>query len=129
MNFNKKRDKNQYQRFFAIMGIFFMIAVLVWLGMVNVRIFQKKRELNVQVENLQKRVQDLKSQNESLKEGTARSLDDAYIEKIAREELDLQKPDEKVFSFVQTPSPQPAIVSSPSFVQSWLLWLEGFFKK
>ena len=122
MNFNKKQNKNQYQRFFVIMGAVLIVLALVWLAIADVRIYQKKKELNLQVENLQKKVQDLKSQNSNLKEGTARSFDDVYIEKVAREELDLQKPDEKVFSFVQT-SPQQQNNVAPK--NDWQAWVGG----
>ena len=99
-DFNKKRNKNLYRHFLIKLGAV-IIAVLVLLVVVaDVKVYQRRRELSMQVESLQKKIEELKNKNGGLKEGLAKADDDAYIEKIAREELDLQKPGEKVISFV-----------------------------
>ena len=99
-DFNKKRN-NPYRRFFLKAGAVALLAVLTLLVVADIKVYRRKQELRAQLSRLEKRVQELKNQNATLQERTARADDSAYIERLAREELDLQKPGEKVVSFVK----------------------------
>ena len=106
-----------------------MAAFLVMMLTANFRIYQKKQELNYQIKTLQQKVTDIKKQNDNLTQEIANAQNQAYIEKVAREELDLQKPGEKVFSFVQTqPQVEPAPPSPKSIWQQFTAWIGEWIK-
>src|SRR5438105_2313510 len=117
-----KKAKNPYRNFFIKLGAVALLVVLVVLIVWDIKIYQKKRELDAQLAALSNKVQELKTQNSQLQETTAHANDDAYIEKIAREELDLQQPGEKVFSFVPAPG-QGAAPATPKNI--WQAWIGG----
>lgn len=129
----QKKTKNPYRRFFINVGALMVVALVVVMVIADVKVYQKHRELNAQVLGLKQKVQDLKSENAQLKEGMARQDDPAYIEKVAREELDLQLPGEKVFSFVRTSGQQQSDASIQNNVGAWVgnAWHSfiGIFKK
>ena len=50
---------------------------------------------------LKNKIQELEDRKVSLKKGIENSNNQDYIEKVAREELDLQKPGESVVSFIR----------------------------
>jgi len=111
-------------------GMVLVLALLVCLAVADIKIYRRRRELNAQVAGLQSKIQQLKDQNAALKENTVRADDNAYVEKIAREELDLQLPGEKVISFVKASGQEAdAGAKPPNILQSWLARLGGWFKK
>ena len=73
----------------------------VFLIIADIKIYKKREQFVSQIEKLENRIQDLKNKNDNLKKGILAANDDAYIEKVAREELSLQKPGEKVVSFIK----------------------------
>ncbi len=93
------------------------------------RMFQKRAQLNRQVNDLKNKIADLKASNGDLEQGISKSDDINYIEKVAREELDLQKPGEKVFSFIKDPNEQAGVIPQKSIWPAWLGWIGGWFKK
>ncbi len=126
----QKKTKNPYRRFFINLGALAIVGILITLVVADVKVYQKHKELDTQVLGLKQKVENLKQQNAQLKEGMARQDDPAYIEKVAREELDLQLSGEKVISFVQA-SNQKAVTpaTKPNVLQLWLGWIGGWFKK
>lgn len=101
----------------ALLSAVIFLAVLA----ADIQISRTRRDLALQVDALKAKVRDIKKQNSQLQQGIARQDDPQYIEKVAREELDLQKPGEKVFSFVAADSsPSPSAPPSQNFLQS--LW-------
>lgn len=119
--FKKKTIQNPYKKILIVAGAVVILIVVAALVVANTKVYHRKKELQEKLEDLQQKVDDLKNQNSELKEGTARANDDAYVEKVAREELDLQKPGEKVFSFVKS---QGQFVEVAAVEQtSWTAWL------
>ena len=103
---------------------------MVYLVIADIRIYQKRKKLISQVEILKNKIQDIKDKNNTLKEGISESNNNQYIEKIAREELDLQKPGEKVFSFIkESNGQQQNNETRKNILEVWLDWIVGFFKK
>ncbi|MEK7664455.1 MAG: septum formation initiator family protein [Patescibacteria group bacterium] len=127
-NFRKNKSKNLFhQVLFKFGGILILIIALL-LIIADVKIYQKKKQLNYQIESLKNKIQDLKSRNSSLKEGILNADKEQYIEKIAREELNLQKPGEKVISFVATESkPDQNSGEKKGILEVWLGWLSRLF--
>ena len=69
-------------------------------------------QMTLQVEAVRKEVADLRQQNIELQERIARYRSDAYVEKVAREELNLVRPGD-VPVIVIAPTPQPTAVATP----------------
>src|SRR3989338_3246065 len=103
-NFRKKR-KISHQFLFKLGAILVLLAC-VFLIFTNIKIYQKRKQLNRQIEELENKIKATEQKNKDLEEGIVASENDTYIEKVAREELDLQKPGEKVFSFVRAENQQ-----------------------
>jgi len=129
-DFKKKQKSNPSKKIAIIFFGFLILAVAIFLVVANVKTYKKKKELNAQIESLQSKIAEMKTKNENLQQGISNADDPKYIEKVAREELDLQKPGENVVSFVmpenqdQSPAPAPK-----SFWQNWLGWISGLFSK
>ncbi|MBI2050079.1 MAG: septum formation initiator family protein [Candidatus Staskawiczbacteria bacterium] len=93
----------------------------------NVRVYKEKRKFDLQVVSLEKKIEGLRQKNSQLEQKIARSDDKDYIEKIAREELNLQMPSEKVITFLLPELQQGEINSSGSFlnIKNWLGWISN----
>jgi len=129
-DFKKKKKRNPLKQFLLIFGGILILVLLFLLINASVKIYQKRIELISQIENLENKIQDIKNKNDDLKQGTLKADDDKYIEKVAREELDLQKPGEKVFSFIIPQlSQQENNNNSKNIFQIWLGWIGNIFKK
>ena len=128
-DFKKKSIGPLKKAAFALGGVL-LLCLFVFLIVADIKTYQKKRELNSQVENLKNKVAELQNSNSNLQQGISQSDDPKYIEKVAREELDLQKPGETVVSFVASEVQAPSSNPPPkSFWQNWFGWLGGIFKK
>ena len=95
--------------------LFGLIAVFLFIFLIvsDIKVYKKKQELSQQLKGLENKIEETKKKNEELKAGIKSAGNSDYIEKVAREELDLQKPGEKVVSFI-TPSPAPSPGNSES---------------
>ncbi|MFA5877936.1 MAG: septum formation initiator family protein [Candidatus Staskawiczbacteria bacterium] len=121
----RKTEKREHSST-NVLGI---VAAVVILGIVgfllvtNIEIKGKKDKLNAQIEIIKKQIAALQGKNDSLQEGIASVGDEAYIERVAREELSLQKPGEKVASFILPPQ-QEEVKSDTKFWQGgyWRQW-------
>ena len=127
--FKKKGNKSPHKTLLVKLGLCALLVVLALVVIANMNVYKKKRELGTQIKGLEQKVQDLKEKNSQLKESTARADDQSYIEKVAREELELQQPGEKVISFVSAETQMPKTESNQGFLHSWLSWLGGWLKK
>ncbi len=136
MEFEKKQKgrwlaKNSY---YFLAGIVFLIVAAA-LIFVDFKIYQKKTAYLSQIDYYQKQIQEIEAENEKLKQGIENSDDINYIEKVAREELDMQKPGEKVVGFVmpeqKTQAQAPKDFWISNFLGSWLSgvwqWLKNKF--
>ncbi len=129
-SFKKKRQVSPAKKLWIVVGAFALLICCGALAFANFRLYQTKKELNYQIKNLQSKVEDLHSGNEKLQKGISNSQDQQYIEKVAREELDLQQPGEKVVSFVAAEGPQAESGGNKgNALESWLGWVGGLFKK
>ena len=89
--------------------------------------YQKKKELALQIDNYKKQIEEIKQNSQNLKDEIANSDNQDYIEKIAYEQLGQQKPGEKEVIFV-TPEKKPAAIASPENFWSakvWSTWFSG----
>jgi cell division protein DivIC len=135
LNKKQKREFSPERFFLKIGGILFLIIAVV-LIFINFQMFKKKQQLAFQIEDYKKQIGELESRSEILKEEIINSDNPDYIEKIAREESDMQKPGEKVVSFVeQNPQQKEAQTQenlwNSNFWFSWIgqswNWIKGKF--
>lgn len=105
-------------------GIFVLIIVAAML-FADFKIYQRRQNLISQIDAYNKQIEEIKKRNESLKEQISKSDDKDYIEKIAREELDMQKEGEMVVSFVMPEQKSLEEQKTESFFSAnfWFGWL------
>lgn len=129
-DFRKNRNKSALSPLAFKVGGVLVLALILLLVVANLKIYRKKQQLNSQIENLENKIRNLKGENSNLMEGISSSDDEEYIEKIAREELNLQKPGEKTVSFVVSQNQESQNGNAKKNVfQSWLEWLGSLFDK
>jgi len=127
-NKNRNRRNNPFSGIFFKVGAILILCFAVFLLFSDFKIYQKKRQSLIQIKTLENRISDLKSQNTELLQGISNSDDSQYISKIAREELGMQQPGEKVVSFVQGQSQTAKTDDLPkSFWQAWLSGIGNFW--
>lgn len=122
----KKKQKafSSKNIFFLIFIIFLFLLIFTMLVIANLRIMNKKKELALQMSNLQNQIADIEKSNANLKKGIAQATDANYMEKVAREELDMQKPGEKVVSFI-APKTKPLQIEEQNISKKWFSWLSN----
>ena len=125
-NFNKKQ-KSEFSpgRFFLMLGGILFLIIAVLLIFANFQMYKKKQQLTLQINEYEKEIEELENRSETLKEEIANSDNPDYIEKIAREESDMQKPGEKVVSFIEQ-NPHPKESESPENLWNsnfWFGWI------
>ena len=128
-NFRKKQKGDGKNHILLKVGVVLILCISVALIFINIRMFQRRVQLNRQIDDLKTKIENLKNSNVNLKEGIEKSDDVNYMEKVVGEELDLQKPGEKVFSFVKAPSQEQEAVGGKNIWQAWLGWIGEWFKK
>ena len=128
-NFKKKQKRDGPGSFFSspLVKIVFLI-IIVFLAFADIKVYKERKKLNLQIDSLKEKIQAIKDKNNTLEQGIARADDKNYIEKIAREELDLQIEDEKVVSFI-TPEPQQKEEINTNInywnPRTWLGWISN----
>ena len=119
---NKKGGvaKSWAMRFWG-MVVLLLVAVLV---IADIHMYKKRQEFTAQTAALARQIQDLKDQNTALNQDIANADNDQYIERVAREQLDLQKQGEHVVSFIM-PATQSskANTANQNVLQNWWKWI------
>lgn len=110
-------------------GILFFIASCA-LIFADFKIYQKKQELKLQIDNYKKEIEAIKNRNKELSEGIKNSNEEHYIEKVAREELDMQKPGENVVAFIM-PEQKAEEKKQENFmdIKIWAGWLSSWWRE
>lgn len=128
----KKKQKSDSPKntLILILALVFGIIVFIFLIIANIRIYQKKQELTLHLKALEKQTQEIKNSNTKLTEGIQKVTDNDYIEKIAREQLNLQKNDETTAVFLM-PKLEEEKVENQTQSQNWFSkiwnWLTSKF--
>ncbi|MGD0576698.1 MAG: septum formation initiator family protein [Candidatus Staskawiczbacteria bacterium] len=116
---------------FRIGGILFILIIAVLIA-ADIKIYQKKKELDLKIADYEKQIADIKKNIQTVKGEIANSNNPDYIEKIAYEQLGEQKPGENEVIFITPPNKksQSALPAENSwtswFLQSWN-WLKSKF--
>ena len=106
----------------------FLVLILV-LVVADIKIYQKKRELNSQIRNYREQIADIKKNSQTLKDEIANANNTDYLEKLGYEQFDLARPGETEYMFV-TLSDKAEEISNQNLdsknlwdVGSWTSWI------
>lgn len=128
-NFKKKQKSDGPDDFFSSPLIkIFLLIIIAFLVFADIKVYKDKKKFDSQVNSLKEKIEAMQKKNNVLEQGIARADDKDYIEKIAREELDLQIEDEKVVSFI-TPKSQQKEETNTNInywnPKNWLGWFSN----
>ena len=111
-----------------MLGIVFLIVVCV-LIFDNIKMWNRKKELVAEIKEYQNQIEEIQKSSQTLKEEIQNADDKDYLEKVAYEQLNQQKPGEKVITFIEPQNPQKddkAIEGAQK--KSWSSWLSGLWQ-
>ncbi len=131
--FNRVKNFFNRRRLF----LFAVFVIVAWAGASTLGVISRNYKLQQQVDQLQSQIDLLKLQNQQVEYQIAYYNTDAFVEKEARDKLDLQAPGEHVVIFpnkVPTKAPptltpqeqvatQPFTKRSRTNLQHWLYFL------
>ena len=111
-NFDKKANREFFNNklLFKTVGVLFLAGLFV-LIFTDFKIYQKKQGLISQINAYQKQIEDIKKNNQTLKDEIANSDNPDYYEKLAYEQFDQARPGETVYSFIM-PQDKPKTASN-----------------
>lgn len=89
IHFNKKKIAIVFWTIFGFWFIFFLLYS-------NIKMFQKRTELDKNLETLDSTVESLTKEKDSLNFSLGETSSSDYLERVAREDLGMQKPGEQV---------------------------------
>ncbi|MEK7541155.1 MAG: septum formation initiator family protein [Patescibacteria group bacterium] len=128
-NFKKKQKRDASDSFFSSHFIkIFLLIIIIFLVFADIKVYKDRRKFNLQIDSLKEKIQTIQKKNNILEQGIDRADDKDYIEKVAREELDLQIQDEKVVSFIMSkPQQKEEINISKNYwnPKNWLGWFSN----
>jgi cell division protein FtsB len=131
----KKKQKSEFilKAFFIRVGAFLIFAFAGILIISDIKIYIQGKSLKQEVAKYENQLTQLKEQNKKLEEKIANSDNPDYIEKVAREEQDMQKEGETAVSFVfpENNNSKNAAASGEFENLGWLAsftnWIKGLF--
>ena len=118
---HKKRKRGQWWEIGT--GLFFLLFLVALLGKMNWQAWQKNKESTKRLKNLEAQVQTLEKQEQGLEEKIQEVNRPDYLEKVGREELNLQKPGERAIAFVAPPKKSEPVPSQK------IPWWEQIFTR
>jgi len=125
IHFNKKRVAIV---FWAIFGLWFIVFLLYS----NIKMFQKRTELDKNLETLNSSVESLTKEKDSLNFSLGETNSPEYLERVAREDLGMQKAGEQVVIIKKGSDEQKSVSNDAGVLQiaSKLVdWIKGWFSK
>jgi len=111
-----------------IIGTFIIIAFLLF---TNWKISQKRSELKNKVTELEEKITILNEKNEELKNKQSQLNNEEYLEKIARDQLGLKKPNEEVIVIQNEKKEQNESENKKSTKNEghWWDWLKSIWER
>ena len=117
--FSRFRKKKTSSLFLIILTGFSVVAAVVFLIILNLRINQERAKLQSEIENLAGELQKSQLEREELLSKISKAQSEDYLEKIARQDLNLQKEGEKVVAFVIEEKAKEEEEEEKSFLQKF----------
>jgi len=121
IHFNKKKASIAFWSFF---GLWFIVFLLYS----NIKIFQKRTELDKNLKTLDSSVESLSKEKDSLNFSLGETNSDEYLERVAREDLGMQKSGEQVVVIKKEASNKNGSNDSNDFISNIANWIKGLFK-
>lgn len=125
IHFNKKKASIV---FWAIFGLWFIVFLLYS----NIKMFQKRTELDKNLEQLNSSVESLTKEKDALNFSLGETNSPEYLERVAREDLGMQKKGEQVVIIKKGSDAQKSDSSDNGVLQiaSKLVdWIKSWFSK
>jgi len=125
----KKRGSRKSEKRNLIFGIL-IFSLIIYLVMSNLRINWQRTELSEKLTTLKQTSQSFLEEKEKLNLLLNQTLSQAFLEKVAREDLNLKKPGEKVV-VIKKEEPRMAPSESeknPFFLKAPINWLKEKFQ-
>jgi cell division protein FtsL len=130
-------DKTKMKKKFSFAVIFFIAGIFL-AGLISTRAFQeayRSRKIQKEVEDLQAEAKHVQGENKALTEQIAYLQTPEFQEKVAKEKLNLQKPDENVVvvnpsinNQSQSPVVRETMPDVKPDVPNYMKWWNLFFK-
>ena len=125
MDFRKKGNREFFndKLLFKTLGILFLLGILV-LIFADIKIYQKKQELTVQINAYQKQIEDIKKSSQTLKNEIANADNPDYLEKLGYEQFDETRPGETEYMFVGSPKKTETSLAPVNYwdIKLWIGW-------
>lgn len=121
----RKKEKSAWKDFTGKAKVFLSIAFVLFLAYTNIRIFVETQKGDKELKKIEAIIEDLNKDNERLNFELGNTDSQAYLEKVAREELGLQKPGEQVIVVKKEGEGESAVKEDERFqflkdVFSWI---------
>lgn len=91
---NKKTNKKPFL-FYILLTIIFL-SLAVFLAYTNFEVYQRRSKLKAKITSLKQELEKLEETNKILRENVNYIESEDYLERAAREELEMKKPGEEV---------------------------------
>jgi len=95
-----KKGKPYQTILFSLFSAILIFGVIGFLIYSNLKTYQQRRELNLRIESLKAEISALQEKKQELEASASKLGEEEYLEKVAREQLNLQKPGEEVVTIL-----------------------------
>ena len=124
IHINKKKVSIFFWAFFGLWFIGFLLYS-------NIKIFEKRTDLNKDLKELDATMESLNSEKDSLKYSLGQATSDDYLERVAREDLGMQKSGEQVIVIKKGGNDGGSDSSQGNgilkIISGWIEWIKGRF--
>ncbi len=114
---------NDWKRKLSIVGFAFLIIVLL---NANIRIFIEKNKSEKELKKIEDMIEVEVKEKERYDFELGKSSGEEYLEKIAREELGLQKPGEQIVIIKKQEEIEQEEEQNKGFMEKVVDWFKGF---
>ncbi|MFA5729999.1 MAG: septum formation initiator family protein [Candidatus Paceibacterota bacterium] len=124
IHFNKKKIAIVFWTIFGFWFIFFLLYS-------NIKMFQKRTELDKNLETLDSTIESMTKEKDSLNFSLGETDSSDYLERVAREDLGMQKPGEQVVIIKKDSGIAENNNSNNGVLQiieGFVNWIKGLFK-
>jgi len=120
-NFNKKGNRDFFNKelLFKTVGIL-LILFVGYMIVVDIRIYQKKQQLVVKINQYKKEIDDIQKNNQNLKEEIINADNIDYLEKLGYEQFNQARPGETEYMFINSQQKNEEVASKKNFWQAWM---------
>jgi cell division protein FtsB len=109
--------------FWALFCLWFVVFLLYS----NIKIFERRSSLNKELINLDNTVETLSKESDLLKFKLGETYSEEYLEKVAREDLGMQKPGETVV-VIKKDNAGEGVGKEEGILQNILNWFNSVFR-